>query len=428
MSKKKKVNPLINFKKQEIDLVKFNEKIDKEQKEQIQTLLENAYGDNLKIDRKYVMKVLRLTWNPKDDFTYLPYNLKVTKDKLNLSFEVVKKKPIPLGLAIFLIWLFCFAVIGATYYGIKYVRLMGLNKDIDGDGIADINIDLDGDGLADINIDTNGDDKPDLNIDYRHNQKSTFNIDTDNDGFADFNIINDATENPKECRINCDTDGDGWPEINIDLDGDGVPDTNIDTDNDGIPDLNLDIDGDGKCDLMCDTNGDNKCDEKCIKPEDGVIDDKGNIKEPENPNKEQQGNGDTDASTPTLMLNFVDGGKLIVDDLFPDDQPGMEPIYPTKVFYIENLSAVAIRYTLKLEVDTNTFTSSNLKYKLEGTNGGITLDYRTVPKGTSYIAEDIIVAPRVTQKYTMTFKLQGTGTPQNEDQGRMFEGKIDVEL
>ena len=185
------------------------------------------------------------------------------------------------------------------------------DKDIDVDGIADINIDLDKDGKADINIDTNGDDKPELNIDYRHNLKSTFNIDTDNDGFADFNLVNDATENPKECRINCDTDGDGWPEINIDLDGDGVPDTNIDTDNDGIPDLNLDIDGDGKCDLMCDTDGDNKCDVSCIKPDDGVIDDDGNIN-PGKPNKDQTGNGDTDASTPTLMLNFVDGGKLII--------------------------------------------------------------------------------------------------------------------
>ena len=115
MSKKEKTNPLINFRRQEIDLVKFNEQTDKEQKEQIQKLLEDAYGDSLKIDRKYIMKVLRLTWNPKDDFTYLPYNLKVTKDKLNLSFEVVKKKPIPLGLLIFLIWLFCFALIGATY-------------------------------------------------------------------------------------------------------------------------------------------------------------------------------------------------------------------------------------------------------------------------------------------------------------------------
>ena len=53
MSKKEKTNPLINFRRQEIDLVKFNEQTDKEQKEQIQKLLEDAYGDSLKIDRKY---------------------------------------------------------------------------------------------------------------------------------------------------------------------------------------------------------------------------------------------------------------------------------------------------------------------------------------------------------------------------------------
>lgn len=427
MSKKNKPNPLFNFKRQEIDLVKFNEKTDKEQKEQIQKLLEDAYGDSLKIDRKYIMKVLRLTWNPKDDFTYLPYNLKVTKDKLSLSFEVVKKKPVPLGLLIFLIWLFCFALIGATYYGVKYVRLASLNKDIDGDGIADINIDLDGDGLADINIDTNGDGKPELNIDYRHSQKSIFNIDTDNDGFADSNLINDATKNPKECRINCDTDGDGWPETNIDLDGDGVPETNLDTDGDGIPDLNLDIDGDGKCDLMCDTDGDKKCDEKCIKPDDGIIDDNGNIN-PNNPNKNQTGDNSTDASTPTLMINFVDGGMLDVDNLYPDDQPGLPPIYPTKTFYVENLSTIPLVYTLKMNIIENTFTTSNLKYKLEGTNGGANFDYQTVPKGSGYIVRDIKIAPRVTHKYTMTFKLQGTNSPQNEDQGKVLTGKIEIEL
>ena len=38
MSKKEKTNPLINFRRQEIDLVKFNEQTDKEQKEQIQKL------------------------------------------------------------------------------------------------------------------------------------------------------------------------------------------------------------------------------------------------------------------------------------------------------------------------------------------------------------------------------------------------------
>lgn len=427
MSKKKKTNPIIGQSRKEIDLVKFNEQTDKEQKEQIEQILEEIYGENLKIDRKYVMKVLRLTWNPKDDFTYLPYNLKVTKDKLTLSFEVVKKKPVPIGLLIFLIWLFFFALIGATYYGIKYISLININKDIDGDGIADINIDLDNDGKADINIDTNGDDKPDLNVDYRHNQKAIFNIDTDNDGYADYNIINDATENPKECRINCDTDGDGWPEINIDLDGDGVPDTNIDTDKDGIPDLNLDLDGDGKCDLMCDTDGDNKCDENCIKPEEGVIDDKGNIN-PGDATTGQTGNGDAGANTPTLMINFIDGGKLIVDNLYPDDQPGMPPLYPTKVFYVENLSTISLKYTLKLHIDTNTFTSSNLKYKIDGTNGGASLGYQTVPQGTSYIVRDVVIAPRVTHKYTMTIKLQGTGTAQDEDQGKEFEGKIEIEL
>lgn len=422
MSKEKKENPLINFNGEKIDLVKFSDLDDKEQYSKINDTLKEIYKDNLDVTRKHVMKVLRLTWNTKDDFIYLPYNLRVSKNNLGLSFEVGKKKPIPIGWLIFLIWLLCFALIGATYAGFKYLSLKNLNKDIDGDGIADINIDLDDDGKADINIDTNGDEKPELNIDYRHNLKATFNIDKDGDGFADFNMVNDATENRKECKINCDTDGDGWPETNIDLDSDGVPDTNIDVDGDGVPDLNLDIDGDGKCDLMCDTDNDGKCDEKCIKPEDGLIDEDGNI------NSGQNGDSNIENNTPSLMINFIDGEEISADNLFPDDQPGIDPYYPTKTFYVENLSTLPIRYSLVFVVDQNSFITSNLKFKLTGTNGGATFGYESVPLSGSKVIEEIIIPSRVTQKYTLTFKLQGTGTAQNEDQGRTYKGHVEIKL
>src|SRR5574344_2140982 len=264
MKKEEKRNPIIGFNGKTIDLVKFNIETAENQYKIIETTLNEIYQNNIKVTKKHIMKVINLTCNPKDDYLYLPYDLKVSKEKLLLNFTVEKKKPIGIGWIIFMIWLFIFSLIGATYAGIKYLSLADLNKDIDGDGIADINIDINKDQKAEINIDTNDDKKPNVNIDYKSNRKSVFNIDTNGDGKADSNFINDATDKSKTCTVNCDLNGDGWPDINLDLDGDGTPDTDIDTDGDRVADLNIDVNGDTVCDLMCDTDNDKLCDENCI--------------------------------------------------------------------------------------------------------------------------------------------------------------------
>ena len=107
--KNKKTNPIAGFGGKVIDLAKFNIKSDKEQYEEIKKTLEDIYQDNLRVTRKHIMKVIGLTLVPKDDYVYLPYNLKVSKEKLYFRFEVVKKKPVGLGLIIFglLFWTFC---------------------------------------------------------------------------------------------------------------------------------------------------------------------------------------------------------------------------------------------------------------------------------------------------------------------------------
>ena len=299
-----------------------------------------------------------------------------------------------------------------------------LNKDIDGDGIPDINIDINGDGIADINIDLDGDNIPDVNIDYKGNRKAVFNVDTNGDGKADTNFVNDAT-NGKKCSINCDLDGDGWPDINIDLDGDGIPDVDIDTDGDGIPDLNLDLDGDGICDLMCDTNGDGICDEKCIKTPDYKEDHKNTG------SSIHTGQGNVEASTPYLLINYNDGVTVNVKGLLPDDQllvPGYDLEKPIKEFTIENLSDYPIYYAIKWNVKSNTFITNNLEYKIVGSNGAPTISARSVPKKSTQIVEKILIMPRVSQKFRVEINLKGTGTPQNEDQGKQFIGQIDIEL
>ena len=49
--------------------------------------IEELYKDNLDINKKIVMKVIRTTLNAKDDYVYLPNNLKVSKEKLKLKFK-----------------------------------------------------------------------------------------------------------------------------------------------------------------------------------------------------------------------------------------------------------------------------------------------------------------------------------------------------
>ncbi len=423
--KEEKQNPILGRAGQTIDLSKFNLKTEKDQMEELEKVLKEIYQDDLKIANRHILKCLKLTWDINDNYTFLPHNLKVSREKLKLKFEVTPKKNISFGWVIFSVWMLVFALIGATYFGFQYLRVADLNKDIDGDGIPDINIDINNDKIADINIDTNGDNIPDINIDYKGNRKAVFNIDTDGDGIADSNLVTDAT-NGKKCNLNCDIDGDGWPDLNLDLDGDGIADVDIDTDGDGIADLNLDLNGDGICDLMCDTDGDLICDYKCIKTPDG-----GDEEGPKTGSSTQTGDGNIETSTPYLVINYNEGLTVNVKGLLPDDQPpipGYEHVKPVKEFVVENLSDYPIYYGLSWKVDKNTFVSNNLKYTIVGTNGGPSFPLATMPKRNSVITTRILIMPRVTQKFRVEINLQGTGAPQNEDQGKEFAGYIEIDL
>lgn len=417
----KNTNPIKNFAGKEIDLTKFNLLSDKEQYDEIKKLLVDIYKDSLKINRKQVMKVISLTLTTGDDYTYLPHSLKVSKEKLKLKFDVVPKKGVGLGIIIAALWALLFSIVGATYAGVYYWSIKDLNKDIDGDGIADINIDIDSDKKADINVDTDKDNKPNLNIDYKGNRKGVFNIDYDKDGKADYNLVNDATDKNTVCKINCDINDDGWPDLNIDLDGDGTPDLDIDTDNDRIPDLNLDINGDGRCDIMCDTDGDGIPDTNIIEsPEGGGK---------HNGSSATTGTPDTNQETASLILNFIDGETLSIEGIMPDDQPYYNAdIKPYKTFTVENLSNVDLTYSIIMVVGYNTFTSNNFKYKLDGTNGAPSFGYTVAPRNNTYIAQNVKIAKKTTQKYRVTFNLEGTNSQQNEDQGKEFSATFKIEV
>lgn len=426
----KDFNP--NFKSKTINLTTFNKKEVKEQVNTIKTVLEDIYKGTLKITNKHVNKCIELTCNPKDEVNYLPYGLMVEKREDLLIFKFRKK--ISSALIIPLIILFIFAMMAATYSAVNYMSKASLNKDIDGDGVADINIDVDGDGIADINIDTDGDDIPDLNIDYKGNLRAVFAIDLKGDGTSKSNLINQDTNGDGTCDLNCDLNDDGWPDLNLDVDGDGVIDLDLDTNGDNKADMNLDLDGDMECDLYCDTDGDLKCDLYCSTSKNQENDEeKDNEQKLNNPeviikqtDLEQSGDANTATITPQLIVVFNDNNAVIANEIYPDDQVGVNTEIKDKVFTLENTSTIPINYELRWKVLTNTFISNNFKYKVAATNGGLTKSFTTMPKTDEAFLTNITIPALTLQKYTISFKLEGIGQPQNYDQNRKFSGKIEV--
>lgn len=402
-------------KKEVINLLSFNRLESNKQDELIKNTLEKLYGGNLAVTKKYVLKCIKLTFSRDDDEIYLPMNLKVEKRQNELIFEFKQKKPV--SIIILIIAAMIFIAIGATFSAITLLSRTNLNKDIDGDGIADINIDIDGDEIADINIDINDDDIPDINIDYKGNRMAIFNKDVAGNLVATYNLINQDTNQDGKCDLNCDLDGDGWPDINIDYYGESIANLDIDTDNDKVPDLNIDTNGDHICDVNCDTDNDGICDEFCIKalthvPGSGTSIDTG-------------GNPNVDSSTVNVLLIYNSGEAVDTKGLYPDDQPDYEPM-PDKIITVENTSSYPAIYSLRWRVVTNTFISNNFKYKVVATNGGVGFDWRTAPKDTMVFVNKVIIPPKTVQKYTISMKLQGLNQPQNYDQGKKFIGYVEA--
>ena len=185
--------------------------------------------------------------------------------------------------------------------------------------------------------------------------------------------------------------------------------------------MNLDVDGDGKCDIMCDTDGDGKPDTNIIEsPEGGGK---------HNGSSTTTGTPDTNQETASLILNFIDGETLSIEGIMPDDQPNYNAnIKPYKTFTVENLSNVDLTYSIIMVVGYNTFTSNNFKYKLDGTNGAPSFGYTVAPRTNTYIAQNVKIAKKTTQKYRVTFNLEGTNSPQNEDQGKEFNATFKIEV
>lgn len=399
--------------KETINIKEFMLQKSGEQDKLITDTLDKIYEGNVEVTKKHLEKVLNVAFDNKDNETYLPHSLCVKKDGNKLIFAFKKKNT---ALIILFLLGFLFIAGFATFTGVQFLAKEKLNIDLNGDGIADLNIDLDDDGLCDINCDINDDGKPDKNIDYRGNRKQIFNVLVENKDTL-FNEMNQMDENGK-CKLNCDTNNDGWPDTNIDIDGDGKVDLNIDIDNNGLPDLNIDTNGDGVADINIDDDGDGKCDRLCAMVSDG----KGGMT--------TIGGGNVNIDTASLIVAFESGADINVSNLYPDDQndPDVNTTVPDVKFTIINTTSKALHYNLDWINVENTFTSGNFMTKIFGDNGGYKADWASAPTTNNRFANNIEIPAYTTQNYVLSFKLRGIGTEQNFDQGKIFKGRVAVDI
>ena len=399
--------------KETINIKEFMLQKSGEQDKLITDTLDKIYEGNVEVTKKHLEKVLNVAFDNKDNETYLPHSLCVKKDGNKLIFAFKKKNT---ALIILFLLGFLFIAGFATFTGVQFLAKEKLNIDLNGDGIADLNIDLDDDGLCDINCDINDDGKPDKNIDYRGNRKQIFNVLVENKDTL-FNEMNQMDENGK-CKLNCDTNNDGWPDTNIDIDGDGKVDLNIDIDNNGLPDLNIDTNGDGVADINIDDDGDGKCDRLCA----SVSDNKGGMT--------TIGGGNVNIDTASLIVAFESGADINVSNLYPDDQndPDVNTTVPDVKFTIINTTSKALHYNLDWINVENTFTSGNFMTKIFGDNGGYKADWASAPTTNNRFANNIEIPAYTTQNYILSFKLRGIGTEQNFDQGKIFKGRVAVDI
>ena len=407
---------------QTIELEELEKLSVEKQEKYFEDVFDKIYsGEEIESLRKYALRCIKLTCDPKDNKIHLPYGVMVQKKENKLIIKIYNNRPWFLYL-LFITVLFL-AILGASYSSVNYSIIKELNKDIDGDGIPELNLDLNGDKKAEVNIDTNNDDKPNLNIDYMGNRVAIFNVDHNHNGIADHNKMNQDLNNDGKCDLNCDINGDGWPDINLSINGNNKPDLLIDTDGDKKADLNFDMNRDMKCDLHCDINHDNKCDKYCLKSEELE-----NMDPVNSGTSSTVGNKEVSIKSGELILEYEDTNKVFITDIYPDDQPNYIQDIPTKKFRVTNKSSLYIMYNLRWVVTLNDYESENFKYKISSTGNGANFDFRTAPKTTSPVATEIIIPPYSSQEYEVDFKLQGIGGRQNYDQGKTFSGYIEIYL
>ena len=130
--------------------------------------------------------------------------------------------------------------------------------------------------------------------------------------------------------------------------------------------------------------------------------------------------------TTSLKIVFTDSPAITTSDFEPNETL-------TKTFTIQNTGKEVVIYNLFWQNVTNTYVDqTDLNYVLQAsTNGGnapgnISATPLPLLTGTT-IKKNITIAPEETHTYTLTITFIETGSEQNDNQEKIFSGKIYVE-
>ena len=132
---------------------------------------------------------------------------------------------------------------------------------------------------------------------------------------------------------------------------------------------------------------------------------------------------------------FDEGNDVTLTDLYPDDQNDetVNTKIPDITFTITNTTNREIKYNINWINVENTFTSDNFWFKAVSDKGGFNTvsnndGWLTAPKENDRMASEVVVPPKSSQRYRISFTLHGTGEEQNYDQGKIFRGKIAIDM
>ncbi len=133
-----------------------------------------------------------------------------------------------------------------------------------------------------------------------------------------------------------------------------------------------------------------------------------------------------------MSINYTSGSNINILNIYPKEEP-----WVIKEFTLDgdNSSSSDMKYIIKLNITSNTFTENALKYTLtsENTNnnGGVipNISVSDVPSSSINLGTGLFTGPTITSKrhkYTLKIYFPETGKDQNIDQNKEFKAYIQV--
>ncbi len=120
-----------------------------------------------------------------------------------------------------------------------------------------------------------------------------------------------------------------------------------------------------------------------------------------------------------MEITYIDGSSISLDKM----QPGEST---TKKFKVQNTGNFPAKYNIKLDEVTNTLQDkTDLRYTLK--KNGTEEKSGVVPSGNAYILTDISIDADVTDEYELKIEFVDTHTNQNDNQGKTYTGKIQID-